>query len=59
MTLGSVPGINTKYQPALNALYSRQVVTREICGATEGMLGQQRDEKRAWVPRTMTSFSSK
>jgi len=50
MTLGSVPGINTKYQPALNALYGRQVVIREIYGATEGMFGQQRDEKRAWVP---------
>jgi hypothetical protein len=50
MTLGSVAGINTKYQPALNALYGRQVVIREINGATEGMFGQQRDEKRAWVP---------
>jgi hypothetical protein len=50
MTLGSVAGINTKYQPALNALYGRQVVIREIYGATEGMFGQQRDEKRAWVP---------
>jgi hypothetical protein len=50
MTLGSVPGINTKYQPAFNALYGRQVVIREIYGATEGMFGQQRDEKRAWVP---------
>jgi hypothetical protein len=50
MTLGSVAGINTKYQPALNALYGRQVVIREIYGATEGMFGQQRDERRAWVP---------
>jgi hypothetical protein len=50
MTLGSVPGINTKYQAALNALYGRQVVIREIYGATEGMFGQQRDKKRAWVP---------
>jgi hypothetical protein len=50
MTLGSVAGINTKYQPAFNALYGRQVVIREIYGATEGMFGQQRDEKRAWVP---------
>jgi hypothetical protein len=50
MTLGSVAGINTKYQPALTALYGRQVVIREIYGATEGMFGQQRDEKRAWVP---------
>lgn len=50
MTLGSVPGINTTQQPVLNALYGRQVVIREIYGATEGMFGQQRDEKRAWVP---------
>jgi hypothetical protein len=50
MTLGSVAGINTKYQSALNALYGRGVVIREIYGATEGMFGQQRDEKRAWVP---------
>lgn len=49
MTLGSVPGINTRYQPALRALYG-DVKIREIYGATEGMFGQQRDEKRAWVP---------
>lgn len=49
MTLGSVPGINTHYQPALNALYGPAAI-REIYGATEGMFGQQRDEKRAWVP---------
>jgi hypothetical protein len=49
MTLGSVAGINTKHQPALNALYGDAVI-REIYGATEGMFGQQRDEKRAWVP---------
>jgi len=28
----------------------RQVVIREIYGATEGIFGQQLDEKRAWVP---------
>ncbi|NLE75661.1 MAG: GH3 auxin-responsive promoter family protein [Chloroflexi bacterium] len=49
VTLGSVPGINTRYQPALQALYG-PVVIREIYGATEGMFGQQQDEKRAWVP---------
>ncbi len=49
MTLGSVAGINTRYQPALNALYG-DVAIREIYGATEGMFGQQRDEIRAWVP---------
>ena len=49
MTLGSAPGINTTYEPALRALYG-PVAIREIYGATEGMFGQQRDEKRAWVP---------
>jgi hypothetical protein len=49
MTLGSTPGINTHFQPALNALYGPAAI-REIYGATEGMFGQQRDEKRAWVP---------
>ncbi len=50
VTLGSVPGINTRHQAALHALYGKQVAIREIYGATEGMFGQQRDEKRAWVP---------
>lgn len=49
MTLGSVPGINLHYRPALRALYGN-VAIREIYGATEGMFGQQMDEKRAWVP---------
>jgi hypothetical protein len=49
LTLGSVAGINLKYQPALHALYGPAAI-REIYGATEGMFGQQRDEKRAWVP---------
>ncbi len=49
VTLGSVPGINTRYQPALEGLYG-PVVIREIYGATEGMFGQQRDPLRAWVP---------
>lgn len=49
MTLGSVAGINTDYKPALQALYGRADI-REIYGATEGMFGQQRDRRRAWVP---------
>jgi hypothetical protein len=49
MTLGSQPGINTTHRPALNALYGPAAI-REIYGATEGMFGQQRDERRAWVP---------
>ena len=50
MTLGSVPGINTREEPALRALYGGAVAIREIYGATEGMFGQQRDNRRAWVP---------
>ncbi len=49
MTLGSVPGINTRYQPALHALYGPAAI-REIYGTTEGIFGQQRDERRGWVP---------
>jgi hypothetical protein len=49
MTLGSVPGINTRYEPSLRAMYG-PVAIREIYGATEGMFGQQLDEHRAWTP---------
>lgn len=50
MTLGSTPGINTYRSGTLRALYGRQVIIREIYGTTEGMFGQQMDEKRAWAP---------
>jgi hypothetical protein len=49
MTLGSVPGINTRPKPSLKAMYG-PVEIREIYGATEGMFGQQKDVARAWVP---------
>jgi hypothetical protein len=49
MTLGSVPGINTRLEPALRAMYGPAAI-REIYGATEGMFGQQLDEHRAWTP---------
>ena len=49
MTLGSTPGINTKHAARLSALYG-PVAVREIYGATEGMFGQQRDDRRAWAP---------
>ncbi len=49
MTLGSTPGINTRHRPALEALYGPTAI-REIYGATEGMFGQQRDDRRGWVP---------
>lgn len=50
MTLGSTPGINTYRAGTLQALYGKGAAIREIYGATEGMFGQQMDEKRAWVP---------
>jgi hypothetical protein len=49
LTLGSVPGINTRLKPILKAMYG-SVEIREIYGATEGMFGQQKDNARAWVP---------
>jgi hypothetical protein len=49
MTLGSVSGINTRYEPSLTAFYGPAAI-REIYGATEGMFGQQLDKQRAWVP---------
>jgi len=50
MTLGSTAGINTYRAGTLKALYGPDAAIREIYGATEGMFGQQMDEKRAWVP---------
>jgi hypothetical protein len=49
MTLGSIPGINTRLADPLQAVYGRAAI-REIYGTTEGMFGQQLDEKRAWSP---------
>jgi hypothetical protein len=49
MTLGSVPGINTQYEAPLKAYYGN-IAIREIYGATEGMFGQQMDDKKAWIP---------
>lgn len=49
MTLGSLPGINTRLSEPLHALYGPAAI-REIYGATEGMFGQQLDAKRAWSP---------
>ena len=49
LTLGSVPGINTRLKPVLRAFYGDAVI-REIYGTTEGMFGQQMDHNQAWVP---------
>jgi hypothetical protein len=45
----SVPGIATKYKPALRALYGPVDVV-EMYIATEGTFAQQRDERRLLVP---------
>lgn len=50
MTLGSVPGINTRLAEPLQAVYGREAALREIYGTTEGMFGQQLDRHRAWSP---------
>jgi hypothetical protein len=45
----SVPGINTKYKPALRALYGSVDIV-EMYIATEGTFAQQRDERCLLVP---------
>jgi GH3 auxin-responsive promoter len=45
----SVPGIHTKYEPALHALYGSADIV-EMYIATEGTFAQQRDERRLLVP---------
>jgi len=45
----SIPGIHTKYKPALKGLYG-DVSTIEMYGATEGMYAQQLDDKPFVVP---------
>ena len=49
MTLGSVPGINRRLADPLLSLYGNTIIM-EIYGATEGIFGQQLDNKRAWSP---------
>ena len=50
LSLGSMPGINSTARPRLHAYYGRKTGLVEIYGATEGMFGQQRDDRRCWVP---------
>jgi phenylacetate-coenzyme A ligase PaaK-like adenylate-forming protein len=50
LSLGSTPGINSTLRPRLLAMYGAQAGLVEIYGATEGMFGQQLDDKRYWVP---------
>jgi hypothetical protein len=49
MTLGSVPGVNTRLAPALRGMYGDAAI-REVYSAAEGTFGQQMDERRAWMP---------
>lgn len=50
LSLGSAPGINSTFRPRLLAFYGADAGLVEIYGATEGMFGQQRDDRRFWVP---------
>lgn len=50
LTLGSRPGINSTLRPRLHAYYGQDTGIMEIYGATEGMFGQQFDQRRRWVP---------
>jgi hypothetical protein len=50
LSLGSTPGINSTLRPRLLGYYGPQAGIAEIYGATEGMFGQQRDDRRRWVP---------
>jgi hypothetical protein len=47
----SVPGINTRYKPALRALYGPVDIV-EMYIATEGTFAQQRDERNLLVPNS-------
>jgi hypothetical protein len=51
----SAPGIQTKYKPALRALYG-DVAIVEMYGATEGLFAQQLDEEPYVVPNYDTFF---
>lgn len=51
----SIAGIQTKYKPALRALYG-DVAIAEMYGATEGMYAQQLDAKPYMMPNYDTYF---
>ncbi|MCD4685737.1 MAG: GH3 auxin-responsive promoter family protein [Anaerolineae bacterium] len=50
LSLGSTPGINSTLRPRLLGYYGQDAGVAEIYGATEGMFGQQRDDRRRWIP---------
>lgn len=47
---GSTAGIHTTFAPRLHAYYGEQARIAEIYGTTEGIFGQQRDERKLWAP---------
>lgn len=51
----SIAGIQTKYKPALRAVYGDAAIV-EMYGATEGMYAQQLDQKPYLVPNYDTYF---
>jgi hypothetical protein len=50
LSLGSAAGINSTHRPRLRGFYGREAGLVEIYGATEGMFGQQRDDRPYWAP---------
>ncbi|MBN1563117.1 MAG: GH3 auxin-responsive promoter family protein [Anaerolineae bacterium] len=50
LSLGSAPEINATLRPKLLGYYGQNTGIVEIYGATEGMFGQQMDDRRRWVP---------
>ena len=51
----SIPGIHTRYRPALRALYGNVEIV-EMYGATEGIFAQQLDERPYVVPNCDAFF---
>jgi hypothetical protein len=48
--LSSMPGINTRRAPLLHEYYGDAADIRELYAASEGFMGAQIDDNRAWVP---------
>lgn len=50
ISAGSTAGIHTTFTPRLRAYYGDQAGIMEIYGTTEGIFGQQLDERKLWSP---------
>jgi hypothetical protein len=46
----SYVGGNTRFAPAIHALFGKSADIRDIYGASEGLFGAQMDDKKAWTP---------